>query len=142
MRKFPTSLNIFFVLAVYMALVQPANAESNDEDIYTSTHFGVFSSTGADLAGYRKTLAIGEGLYSYYSFGLPSMVSVGFSFYENYHDNGIVLTAGHGVGTLMNLSVSYQIKIDQRHYLELGIGYGILFEGKGLIPVVSYVVHR
>jgi len=138
----------FLQLAISIAVVNclflsaACFAESRHDDIYKSFHFGTFSSTGADLVGYRTISPIVGGIYSYYSFGIPSIASVGLSFYENYRGDGIILTGGYGVATLFNASASYQWKIKRDHFIEVGAGYGLLFEGQGFIPIISYVIHR
>ena len=144
MNKYLLFKSASLYAAAMLAIVYtcPTFADNEGADKLKSVHYGFFSSTGADFVGWETKSLIGSGLYSYYSFGFPSLVTAGIAHYENYNNGGIVLTAGVGFGTVMNASVSYQWKIEKQKYFEFGAGYALFFEGRGLFPVISYLIRK
>ena len=108
-----------------------------------SMHFGMLYPNGVDMVGYTIEDKLSDNLYRYYTFGFPSLASIGISYYKNYAGDGLAASIGTGVGFLnqVNGSVAYQWQVQQSKesaFIKLGIGYAASLVFNGAIPVLSY----
>lgn len=105
-----------------------------------SYHLGLMYPNGADIVGYTVEHKIKGNLYRFYTFGLPSVASIGLIHYANYEGNGISTSFGVGLGYLSMIhgSMSYQWKIAETDYMKLGVGLATSLVYNGAFPVVSY----
>ena len=122
-------------IIIIMLLCEPAVA--SDEKI-SSYHYGLFHPNGVDIFGYSVEEKISEGVYRFYTFGIPSFAAIGVNYYKNYAGNGITTTASVGLGTLFSASVAYQFKVSANDYFKLGAGYTSNIAYNGFFPVLSY----
>lgn len=136
MRFLPGCLLI--ILPGMASLMQPAHAQENDAPHISSAHFGLVHPEGVDVAGYSVEQKFANNVYSFYTFGFPSLAAIGFSYYEQYAGNGLSATAGVGVGFVVYGSVSYQLRIGQQDFIKLGAGWGAGVAYSGGYPVLSY----
>ncbi|NOX21260.1 MAG: hypothetical protein GXO99_08420 [Nitrospirae bacterium] len=104
----------------------------------SSFHVGFLYNNGVDLLGYTVERKLTDKLFFYYTFGIPALAATGISYYDDYHNNGFVATAGIGIGFLMYSSLSYQWRVADRQYIKIGAGYGMTIESVGPYPVLSY----
>ena len=133
---------IFISVLLSFNISQSVFAAAKDNEVFKTKHYGLFSSTGTDLIGWETISPAGAGFYTFYSFGFPSFVTAGAAYFSNYNNDGLVLKTGVGIGALLYGSISYQIKLEKNNYFEFGGGYAYFFEGKGLYPIISYVVRK
>lgn len=103
-----------------------------------SIHFGLMHPNGVDLVGYSVEKQIAPNVFRFYSFGIPSLAAIGFTYYEEYKGSGISATAGVGIGFVMYGSMAYQLRIEAQHYLKFGVGLVTGVAYSGMYPVVSY----
>jgi hypothetical protein len=115
-----------------------AGAGEMDNVQVKSVHLGLVHPAGVDVLGYSVEKELGNGLYSFYTFGFPALAAMGFSYYEQYGGNGFTATAGVGIGFILYGSAAYQWQIGQRHYLKFGAGLGTGVSYNGAYPVLSY----
>lgn len=115
-----------------------AHAEANDIPHFSSAHVGLVHPEGVDVAGYSVENKIDRNIYSFYTFGFPSLAAIGFSYYEKYAGSGFSATAGVGVGFVLYGSVSYQISAGQYDFIKAGAGWGAGVAYSGWYPVLSY----
>ena len=130
----------FLFLLISSFLCQPAFSQDDPLRKIKSSHYGLLSSTGMDMAGYETRIRLEGGLYWYYSFGFMSLVATGLSIHQQFDRNGFVVTAGVGLGAI-NAAIAYKRILDERQHIELGVGYGGLFGSASAFPypVISYV---
>ena len=134
MKRVVTS--IVFILLLHGATC--SYAEENPSALIESYHYGLFASAGTDIIGKQTRSKITGGLYSFYGYGFPSLVTGGFSYYSNINKDGIVLTAGVAIGAPGYTSISYKWRLDKQRFFELGVGYAEFFEHRGYYPVIAY----
>lgn len=92
------------------------------------------------MAGYTVEHSLGRNMYGYYTFGLPSLAAAGVAYYSNYDGNSIVATVGVGIVPVLHTSLSYQVRLADRHFLKLGAGYTTTIVYNGFYPALSYEV--
>jgi hypothetical protein len=124
-----------FILSCYASL---AGAADDERSKLRSAHLGFVHPEGVDLAGYSVETKLGNNVYSFYTFGIPSIAALGLSYYEQYNGNGFFASAGAGIGFVLYGSVAYQWKIEQQHFFKLGAGLAAGVAYSGAIPVMSY----
>lgn len=113
-------------------------AEEIDPPRVSSTHLGLMHPEGVDVAGYSAERKFTQDIYSFYTFGFPSLAAMGLTYYEQYEGSGFSATAGVGVGFVMYGSVAYQWRIGQQDYLKFGAGLAAGVAYSGAFPVLSY----
>lgn len=122
---------------IIIILLLCGQAVASNETI-ASFHYGVFHPNGLDIFGYSVEEKIAEGIYKFYTFGVPSFTAIGITYYQNYAGNGITTTASVGLGTLFNASAAYQFKINATNYFKIGAGFTSNIAYNGFFPVLSY----
>lgn len=104
-----------------------------------SLHVGFLHPSGVDLLGYTVEKKTADNLYWYYTFGLPSVAAIGFTYHAKYDGNGMTGTLGAGLATHLYASLAYQLAIGRNDFLKLGAGFGTgLSDEAGPYPVISY----
>lgn len=141
MNSYLAGIHKFLALALIAAsvcLASSVNAAPDGE--VPSWHAGFLYPNGVDVAGYtlERKLDSHESLYRYYTFGIPSFAAMGVSYYENFSGNGLVASAGAGVGFVFHTSVSYQWRISANQYIKMGAGYATGVSYAGTYPALSY----
>jgi hypothetical protein len=129
---------LLLILPGMASLLQPAHAQENDTPHISSAHFGLVHPEGVDVAGYSVERKFDGNVYSFYTFGFPSLAAIGFSYYGQYAGNGLTATAGVGVGFVLYGSVAYQFRAGQNDFIKLGAGWGAGVAYSGGYPVLSY----
>jgi hypothetical protein len=126
-------------ICCYMALA-PFACACADEGNMRSYHLGFMYPNGADVAGYTVEDRIKDNIYRFYTFGLPSIASIGVTYYENYEGNGLAASCGVGLGVLSMIhgSLAYQWQVKETDYVKLGVGLATSLVYNGAFPVVSY----
>ena len=94
--------------------------------------------SGVDFLGYTVEKKITTDVYSFYSFGVPSIAAIGFSYYTQYNGNGLTSSIGVGIGSVLYGSVAYQIHLKKRHCLKIGAGLTTSIVYNGTHPVIAY----
>lgn len=102
-----------------------------------SFHGGFLHPAGVDVLGYTVEHRWREGVYPYYTFGLPSFAAAGLAFYAEHDRPGPVVTVGVGLGSIAYASVAYQWRLRERLFLKVGGGYTTGIAYSGLFPVAS-----
>ena len=74
--------------------------------------------SGVDFIGFTNEEYIQNNIYSFYTFGFPSLAATGFNYYENYSENGLNATIGIGIGSVLFTSIAYQWNIGTTSYLK------------------------
>jgi hypothetical protein len=118
-------------------LILFSQAEASD-DKTKSYHAGLFHPNGLDIAGYSVEEKIDDGIYRYYTFGVPTGASIGYNYYNNFKGNGLTATVGIGIGILFTTSLAYQLHLDRENYFKIGAGYTANIAYEGIFPVLSY----
>jgi hypothetical protein len=108
------------------------------DDATRSYHGGFFHPNGLDLVGYSVEKKISEGIYRYYTFGIPSGAAIGYNYYSDFRGNGLNATIGVGIGVLFTTSLAYQFHLDKENYFKIGAGYTANVGYEGVFPVLSY----
>lgn len=138
-RKKPSRLCCALAVAAVLSGAPPGAAEeSAPKEQTSSVHVGFLYPGGVDLAGYSAEHYINDGLYWYYTFGIPALAAAGLSYYSDYNGNGLVAVVGVGIGSIAYAAVAYQLKVGDGHYLKLGGGYTTGIAYSGLFPALSY----
>ena len=122
------------VILILFASVQVCSSD----DGMSSYHYGLFHPNGLDVYGYSVETKISEGIYRFYSLGIPSGAAIGISYYQNYEGDGISATASAGLATLFAFTLAYQIHLDGNNYIKLGAGYTENLVYAGPFSVISY----
>ena len=125
------------LVSIITILLWCGQAVASDEKM-SSYHYGLFHPNGVDIFGYSVEEKLSEGVYKYYTFGVPSFAAIGINYYKNYSGNGIAASAGVGLGTLFNASLAYQFKVSANDYFKLGAGYTSNIAYNGFFSVLSY----
>lgn len=120
-----------------LLLLLYGQAHATEEKI-RSYHYGFFHPSGMDIIGYSVEKEITDGLYRYYTFGLPSGAAIGINYYANYAGNGLTATAGIGIGILFDAALAYQYYLKKNDYLKIGAGYTHNIGYNGIFPVLAY----
>lgn len=130
----------FIVLCIFViaALSAAAGAETQPSGKTASVHAGFLYPNGVDVVGYTVEHDLSNHIYGYYTFGLPSLVAAGMTYYSNYDGNGIAATVGVGIGSVLYTSLVYQLRLEYQHYLKVGGGYTTGIAYTGPYPALSY----
>lgn len=108
------------------------------DDKTKSYHYGLFHPNGLGIFGYSVEKKIDDRIYRYYTFGLPSGASIGYSYYSNFNGDGLTATIGIGIGIVFNTSIAYQFHLGREKYVKVGAGYTTNISYTGMFPVLSY----
>ena len=85
-----------------------------------SFHVGVWHPNGMDLIGYSVERHMDNKLYWYYTIGVPSLLAIGITHYNNRNGNGLTATLGAGLGYSLYAAITYQVKLGNKNFLKLG----------------------
>lgn len=138
----PTNKRSFYCVMALVLFACAGAGESAEETRTTSMHLGMLYPNGVDVVGYTIEDKLNDNFYSYYTFGFPSLASIGISYYKNYAGDGLTASMGTGIGFLnqVNGSVAYQWQVQQSKepaLIKLGVGYAASLVFNGVIPVLS-----
>lgn len=121
-----------------MPVICSNNAHAGDtHEPVKSFHAGFASSTGLDIVGWKTEYPLNNHFYAFYSSGIASVFSAGFSFYGNEDASGLAITAGVALTIPSYAAVSYKWLVQKDTYFELGIGYATFLQGESAYPVIS-----
>lgn len=106
----------------------------------SSIHAGFLYPNGVDIAGYtvETKLAGYEKLYRYYTFGLPALAATGIAHYQDFNGNGLMVSAGVGIGFVLQASAAYQWQMQRNQFVKLGAGWAAGIAYSGFYPAMSY----
>lgn len=126
------------LLILGTTLSRPLGAgESASPGRTPSFHGGFLHPAGVDVLGYTVEHRWREGVYPYYTFGVPSFAAAGLAFYAKHDRSGPVVTVGVGLGSIAYGSAAYQWRLRERLFLKVGGGYTTGIAYSGLFPVAS-----
>ena len=126
------------VLIVLVLLFAASLCAAEERTATSSVHAGFLYPNGVDLAGYTVERSISDSIYSFYTFGLPSLAAAGLSYYADYEGNGLSGAIGVGIGSVLYASLVYQWKIADKQYLKTGAGFTTGIAYTGAYPALSY----
>ena len=130
---------IFFLYVCSAIICLPSVAYGDSLPKKGATiHAGFFYPNGIDLIGYTAENTIKTDIYYYYTFGFPSIAATGISYYSNYISNSVVISIGVGIGSIGYSSLEYQLRVADKQYIKLGVGYTTGIAYTGMYPVLSY----
>jgi hypothetical protein len=124
-------------LLVLTMLVLCTQVQASDDET-KSYHGGLFHPNGLDVFGYSVEKKISDGIYRYYTFGIPSGAAIGYNYYSDFKGSGLTATVGIGLGVLFTTSLAYQFHLDKENYFKIGAGYTANVGYEGAFPVLSY----
>lgn len=130
-----------FILLICMTIIGPAPAaygDSSPQGRTASFHVGFLYPNGIDLAGFSVEHELSHSLYWYYTVGLPSIAGAGVTYYDDFNDNGLAATIGVGIGSVLYSSLVYQVRVADKQFIKLGVGYTTGIAYTGVYPALSY----
>lgn len=103
-----------------------------------SVHLGLFHPNGVDVLGYSVEKQFDNNIYTFYTFGFPSLAAIGYSYYKHHEADSFTGTLGVGIGSVFYGSIAYQWITGDSHCLKLGVGWTTGVAYKGVYPVLTY----